>query len=372
MNKIIEKLKAISVITLLLFSNPLTAAEFSIFGSVALQDSSIDDEETSFLLGGLDFYGSAQIDDQTRAFFEYVFENTGDGLITDLERIWVAREFSTGFTLGAGRFHSPLGYWNRTFHHGTFMQDTVSRPFFLDFEDGAAGVLPVHVVGLMAWGDISGKLSYEAFIGNGPSVNTGEYGLGATPDGKPEIDINDAGDSNSDKSIGFRLTYQATDDMATSLFMATHTVGESGDGTGGSELTAFGEDLVSQTITGVDMQYFKGDFEVFLEYFNFSNDDEVDNINGNQDSHTGTAYYLQLGYYFQIQTKAIIRYESLAFDDDDVYFSILGAFEATNSVVAFRHNLSDTNAITLEFSRLDPDEGDAEDFTTLQWSFMIP
>ena len=369
MNKIIDKLKAISVIALLLISNPLAAAEFSIFGSVALQDSSVDGEETSFLLGGLDFYGSAQIDDQTRAFFEYVFENTGDGLITDLERIWVAREFGTGFTLGAGRFHSPLGYWNRTFHHGTFMQDTVSRPFFLDFEDGAAGVLPVHIVGLLAWGDISGKLSYEAFIGNGPSVDTSVAGLAATPDNKPEIDINDAGDSNSDKSIGFRLSYQATDDLATSLFMVTHTVGES-SATGG--LTAVGEDLASQTITGIDAQYFKGDLEVFLEYFSFSNDDEVNNINGEQGSHSGSAYYLQLGYYFQIQTKAILRYESLAFDDDDVYFSILGAFEATNTVIAFRHNLSDTNAITLEFSRIDPEMSDAEDYTTLQWSFMIP
>ncbi|MFQ5479086.1 MAG: hypothetical protein ACE5E4_10765 [Candidatus Binatia bacterium] len=33
-----------------------------------------------------------------------------------------------------GRFHNPLGYWNTTYHHGTFLQPTIARPDIIQFE----------------------------------------------------------------------------------------------------------------------------------------------------------------------------------------------------------------------------------------------
>ncbi|MDQ7048016.1 MAG: hypothetical protein Q9M92_00140 [Enterobacterales bacterium] len=185
-------------------SAPAQAVDFTLFGSAGYSGSSEAGTNDGFALGPLDFYATTQLDDKTRGFVEYVFENGGDGLVTDLERVWVARELNDSMTLGIGRFHSPLGSWNRTYHHGAYMQNTISRPFFLDFEDGAAGVLPVHVVGLMSWGEIPvswGSISYEAFISNGPSIDS-DGGLSVTPDNKPEIGIGDAGDSNSNKAIG--------------------------------------------------------------------------------------------------------------------------------------------------------------------------
>ncbi len=51
-----------------------------------------------------------------------------------------------------GRFHNPIGYWNMQFHHGAFLQTTVSRPGIMAFET-SGGLIPNHLTGLL-WEDI--------------------------------------------------------------------------------------------------------------------------------------------------------------------------------------------------------------------------
>ena len=346
------------------------ALEFSVFGDTSVGDGSADGEELSFGIGALDFFVTAPIDDKTRVFVEYVFENGGDGLVTDLERLWISRYISEGFTIAAGRFHSPLGHWNRTYHHGSFMQDTVSRPFFLDFEDGAAGVLPVHVVGLMGWGEREvggGAISFEVALSNGSSINTDEFGLTATASGKPEIEINDASDPNGDKSLGIRLRYSSNSiPFKIGGFLNVQEVAESGAGTMSMVMT--GEELLSQTVAGIDFQYRMDAFDLALEFYNF--DHESDLSTGENTS--GTAYYLQLGWKVDENLKLLFRHEDLSFDDNDVWFNLLGAGEGTRTLLASRYDLSSTNTLKFEINLASPDIGDDETTWTLQWAFMIP
>jgi hypothetical protein len=66
----------------------------------------------------------------------------------DLERFklgWQSGEMSIGWL---GRFHAPSRYWNAIYHHGQFLQTSISRPFLEEFEDDG-GVLPTHSTGLM-------------------------------------------------------------------------------------------------------------------------------------------------------------------------------------------------------------------------------
>lgn len=106
------------------------AVNFGLFSDVRLSSSSLEGENTGFALGDLDFYATEEISDNTRGFIELVFENTSSGIVTDLERLWIMRTFTDEFKLSAGRFHSPLGRWNRTYHHGSLVQATITRPFF--------------------------------------------------------------------------------------------------------------------------------------------------------------------------------------------------------------------------------------------------
>lgn len=351
--------------------NTASALEFGVFSDVVLSTNDAPGENVGFALGAIDFYATANISDNTRVFVEYVFEGTSDGLVTDLERLWITRTFSDEFSLGAGRFHTPLGTWNRTYHHGAILQDTIARPFFLDFEDGAAAILPVHIVGLLSSGSFStdsGELSYEAYLANGPSLDTSIAGLNPTPGNKPEIDINGSSDPNSDKTLGFRVTYELDD---TPLTMGVMYMGNAiADSAKAGGLAPLGEELVSQVITGLDAVYDDGQYDVALEYYNLANDAQVDN----KESHSGVAFYTQFGYRLNPKNKLIYRYANLSFDADDLYFRLLGSIEATHHVVTWRHDLDETNTLKFEFNQNSPDAAGAQDDTTLaiQWSFLVP
>lgn len=348
---------------------PVQAVNFGLFGDVTLNDSNAKDDNSNFALGGLDFYATHTISETTRGFVEFVFENTGSGIVTDLERLWISHTFDDKFTLAAGRFHTPLGRWNRTYHHGALLQDTISRPFFLQFEDGATGILPVHIVGLMATGDFvgaGGEFSYELSVANGPSIDTSGAGFGASPSNKPEIDINDAGDPNSDKSAVLRVVYSSdTLPLEIGVFVMRNVVAESADAGG---VTARGKDLVSQTIYGLDAYYERGDFDVLAEFYRFENDNEV----GLSGSNSANAYYLQLGYQLNETLKAVVRYEDLSFDADDTYFRLLGTREATHGVFALRYDVDDSNSLKFEVDKEDLDSGDDVTSYKLQWAFLIP
>ncbi|NOY63386.1 MAG: hypothetical protein GXP10_09615 [Gammaproteobacteria bacterium] len=91
-------------VVLLTGAGVVHSAEFGVFADTTFSDSGVDGDNSGFALGALDFYGTAKIDDNTRVFVEYVFENSDDGLVTDLERLWVTRTVSDELAVGVGVF----------------------------------------------------------------------------------------------------------------------------------------------------------------------------------------------------------------------------------------------------------------------------
>lgn len=351
---------AMMVLGSALMTAPVHAVEFGAFSDVSLSKSDATGESSQFAIGGFDLYATQQIDDNTTGFIEYVFEDA-DGFVIDVERLWIKRNISDALEVGVGRFHSPLGFWNRNYHHGVLIQDTVSRPFFLDFEDGDAGVLPMHTVGVMLQGNIGNGLSYEAAIANSSSLDS----TASTND--IEIGIGNVKDFSDDKSFFGRLTYSA-DNMPLSVsgFAMTNNFIESA-ATGGS--LAMGESLVDQTVLGLDLRYMINNFDILAEFYNIENDNKV--AGGTKE--TATAFYTQFGYRPADDWKIIYRFASLDFEATDNYFAMLGTEKAVHHVVSFRYDLDDTNALVLEFNRADFDNSAVEDTTTttLDWAFML-
>jgi len=69
----------------------------------------------------------------------------------EVERSIIRYDYNDFFKLSFGRTTRPFGYWNTAFHHGAWLQTTISRP-----EHGAdrRTFIPVHFVGLLAEGNI--------------------------------------------------------------------------------------------------------------------------------------------------------------------------------------------------------------------------
>lgn len=352
-----------SLILSCLLSFNIQAAEFSVFGDASYSDSDETGATNSFAFGGLDLFIDQKISDNTTAFAEIVFENDGDAFVLDVERLWIGRKINDQLNVSMGRFHTPIGYWNRSYHHGALLFDTISRPTFLDFEDGNSAVLPVHVVGLQADGEFAlstGFISYVINIGNGPSYDT-SGGLGNS-----EIEINNVSDSNNDKSVVLQLSYASDDnELGFGLSAMNNVIAESGET---SAFAAEGEALIDQVILSAHVTYTLEKLDVILEYYNLKNDDMF----GATGSHTGSTAYAQIGYQLTDNLKPVYRYESIDFDANDAYAALLGTASSTRHVFALRMDLDETNALKFEISDNKPDAGTSVTAYAIQWAFLIP
>lgn len=126
-------------------------------------DSLLDDDENDFGLnlfaaienGGFVFLGEALLAKEEQ----------------EIERLQLGWRFGDS-KAWLGRFHNPIGYWNTQFHHGAYLQTSITRPAIVDYEDDN-GVLPMHLAGLLIEGvkehDNSG-LGYAIAIATGPEL----------------------------------------------------------------------------------------------------------------------------------------------------------------------------------------------------------
>jgi hypothetical protein len=109
------------------------------------------------------------------------------GFAIEVERSIVKYTQSDALKLSAGRFHTPISYWNVAYHHGQWLQTTASRPEMVQF---GGQFLPVHFVGVQAEGALPTgglNLSYGLGVGNGRSTVISRAG--------------DAGDVNNNRAL---------------------------------------------------------------------------------------------------------------------------------------------------------------------------
>jgi hypothetical protein len=374
-------------VALALGASAAQAVDFGVFGDVNYRGfdkaNRTRDHRLSntFAQGQFDLYGTQKIDPKTKAFFELVFEDGGDGYGVDLERLYISRELTSNFAISAGRFHTPLGYWNTAYHHGAILQDTISRPTFLNFEDGYGALIPMHMIGIMGTGKIStggGDLGYDLMLGNSTSVNTDGVVGGAT---QSTMDVNSTVDPSDKKVVGLKVSYKLSAvPLELGAFAMNNPVVQSG-GPGsflGMTLPDYGGDLVSQKVMGGHFRYATSKFDVLSEYYNLSDDSKVDNSG----KHTASAYFIQLGYHVTDQWKAMYRFENVNYSYDDAYFKIMGTEKGARHIIDLRYDVSDTNALKFEVGRFETANSGAANvngtginksytFYAVQWAFMM-
>jgi hypothetical protein len=150
------------------------------FGDASFHGDTFHGDTTSFSLGQLDLFVTSDISDKSRFIGEIVFEAGPDNIYgtasgpentfgVDIERYLLQYFHNDYLNFSLGRGHTAIGYYNTAYHHSTWLQTTVDRPYLFEFED-RGGILPIHIVGLTANGIVpSGSLGlhYVAEIGNG-------------------------------------------------------------------------------------------------------------------------------------------------------------------------------------------------------------
>ncbi len=124
----------------------------------------------NFYTGDFDLLLTARINDKASVLSEIAFgEGEAQTFSVDLERVLFNYDYNDHLRMSFGRYHTGIGYYNRAFHSGTWLQTTADRPLVMEFaHDG--GVLPTQAVGLSFTGSIpSGRLGLNYIAEYGSS-----------------------------------------------------------------------------------------------------------------------------------------------------------------------------------------------------------
>ena len=76
------------------------------------------------------------------------------GFNAEVERLIIRFDHSDDFKVSFGRYHTPINWWNTAFHHGQWLQTTISRPEMIQF---GGRFLPVHFVGALVEGCVPSR-----------------------------------------------------------------------------------------------------------------------------------------------------------------------------------------------------------------------
>jgi hypothetical protein len=122
---------------------------------------------SGFSLGQFVLHMTSPLSKKVSVFSELSFTARPNQYNTEVERVMVRYDANDYFKISFGKYHTPINYWNTAYHHGGWLQTTITRPEMIQF---GGRFLPVHFVGLLAEGALpSGGLglNYDFGVGNG-------------------------------------------------------------------------------------------------------------------------------------------------------------------------------------------------------------
>jgi hypothetical protein len=142
------------------------------FGDFGLYGGNQTGQTTSFSIGQTNLFITSNLSERFKFLTEIVFEvRPNNDFHVVPERLLLDYSWNDHFKLSAGRYDTAIGYYNTAYHHAAWFQTATERPFIFQYEY-QGGILPIHIVGLEASGQIpSGKLglNYVLEVGNGRS-----------------------------------------------------------------------------------------------------------------------------------------------------------------------------------------------------------
>jgi hypothetical protein len=137
------------------------------FTDIDFAQTDNDASPDGFSLGQFAAHMSASLGEKVSFFGETSATAHSDSFSVEVERAILRYDYNDRFKISVGRYHTPINYWNTAFHHGLWLQTTISRP---DMIRGGGTFQPVHFVGLLAEGTVgpsAAGLGYNLGVGNG-------------------------------------------------------------------------------------------------------------------------------------------------------------------------------------------------------------
>ena len=256
------------------------------------------DVSEGFSLGQVVGHLNAVLAPRLTVAVEATVTSRATGPIATLERLILAYDISDALRLSAGRFHTPISWWNTQFHHGLWLQTSIARPAMVRF---GTPLIPVHFLGVLASGNMpigGSTMVYEAGVGNGREPNL--------------VGAGDAGEMGGAPAFvgGVRFRPAAVPGLELGLHGYLDEV-EAEPGAGSVDERILGGHLAWLANPGV-----------IFEYLHFRHEPEL----AGTEATNSDALYVQVGYKLPTHPslQPYVRYESVGIGAGDPLFTGLG------------------------------------------------
>ena len=291
------------------------------FGDVDFSASDQKGSVSGFNLGQFVLHFASPLSRKVSYFGEVSFTAQPASYELQVERSIIRYDYNDYFKISFGKFHTPIGYWNTAFHHGAWLQTTISRPLMVQI---GGTFIPVHFVGLLAEGNIpSGGLGlgYNVGLGNGRYSILSKAG--------------DSGDINDNRAW-----------VATVFARPTSIYGlQFGASVYRDKLTPQPGQNFDETITSAHLVYTKEHPEILSEFANSHHRDVLTDRTFNSQ-----AFYVQFAYRLPWQDnkwKPYYRFEYIHKPESDPVFT--GVSDLVGSTLGVRYDITDYAAFKGEY-----------------------
>jgi hypothetical protein len=243
------------------------------------------------------------------------------GFNAEIERSIIRFEHDDHLKVSFGRYHTPINYWNTAFHHGQWLQTTISRPEMTQF---GGRFIPVHFVGALVEGAVGAggaNLNYNFGVGNGRGSVISRAG--------------DAGDANNSRA--WLVNMFVKPDRLYGLQMGGSAYRDQ-ISTGGRN---FGEWITSGHIV-----WNRENPEIIAEFANVRHE----NLTSASPISNSQAYYIQMAYRLPMadkKWKPYYRFEYIHVPLSDSAFQPIS--NLAGSTAGLRYDISSFAAMKFEY-----------------------
>jgi hypothetical protein len=275
----------------------------------------------------------------------------------EMERAQVGYEVADNTILWVGRFHQPSSVWNVLFHHGQFLQTSITRPAIEEWED-EHGILPQHIIGAMAESLIttSGAAGWRISASGGLSPRVDKNLL------RPYVPFRGTDANLTHASLRLEWLPDALgEDVAGVVLSRTRMRRD-------DSLVAPGPP-VTVRIAGVFANMGKGNLRALGNLMLLDTAGSAVTPLGFRQHLAG---YLQLEVAVHPGATLFARHELLTHSQSSAYLALLNAPPARRTIAGGRVQLGLRNAITLELAHSKTQSAGALRELRLQWSAAIP
>jgi len=278
--------------------------------------ASLQKEKVSMGFGEQDLFITSELSDRFSFLGESVFKfttTTPTKFSVSIERIVIKYNIAGNHNLLVGKHHTPINYWNDTYHHGRVLFPTIYRPLLFD-----ANIIPIHTTGISLQGQNLGniKFGYDFLLGNG---------IGST----------DVEDNDKRKSITAAVHIKPVDGLRIGVSWYNDVIAKGAIDHGNALRWQVKQNLVTGSAA-----YFGDKFELLAEgTFGTNKTDTTGSKNT-------AATYVYAGVKIKEKVVPYIRFDQLHFQEGEIFFH---KDNTTSIVGGIRYNINYLTVVKLEY-----------------------